>query len=109
MDTVESLLRAVLATVGRIAFPPPELARLVSPNIGGDKQLIAFNLCDGKTPQSEIGKKAGLDKGNLSRSISRWIEIGIIVRVGPEQYPMHIYPLSTDGPKTMRKIGKAHV
>lgn len=59
----------------------------------GKKQLVAYNLCNGRTPQTEVGKQAKLDKGNLSRSIAQWIEAGITVRVGEEQYPMHLYPL----------------
>jgi hypothetical protein len=47
-----------------------------------------------KTPQAEISKGARLDKGSLSRSISRWIEAGIVVRVGTDQHPLHVYPLA---------------
>ena len=93
MDTNEALLRAILATVARQAFPPDELTKLISPTAGGGKQFMAYNLCDGQTPQTEIGKKAKLDKGSLSRSISRWIEVGIVIRVGRDQNPMHLYPL----------------
>lgn len=93
MDTNDALLRAILSMLGRQAFPPAELQKIVSPASGGQRQIDAYNLCDGRTPQSEIGKKAKLDKGNLSRSISRWMEAGIVFRVGPDQYPMHIYPL----------------
>lgn len=93
MEMNETLLRAILATTARQAFPPDELAKIVSPNAGGEKQLMAFNYCDGQTTQAEVGKKANLDKGSLSRSISRWIEAGVLVRVGADQHPMHLYPL----------------
>lgn len=93
MNTTESLLRAILAMTARQTFSPRVLAKMVAPTAGGEKQLLAYNLCDGLTPQNEIGNKAKLDKGNLSRSISRWIEAGILVRVGADQYPMHVYPL----------------
>ena len=93
MDTNEALLRAILATVARQAFPPEKLVELIAPIAGGEKQLMAYNLCDGQTPQTEIGKKSKLDKGNLSRYISRWIEVGIVIRVGRDQNPMHLYPL----------------
>lgn len=89
----ETLLRAILATTARQAFPPDELAKIVSPNAGREKQLMAFNYCDGKTTQAEVGKKANLDKGSLSRSISRWIDAGVLVRVGADQHPMHLYLL----------------
>lgn len=96
MNVSESLLLAILATVAKQTFPPLELLKIVAPVAGGAKQIQAYNLCDGQTPQSEIGKKAKLDKGSLSRSISRWIEAGVVVRVGAEQYPLHVYPLSKE-------------
>ncbi len=102
MDTNETLLKAILATVARQAFPPAELAKLVSPNAGGEKQVMAYNLCDGQTPQTEIGKKAKLDKGSLSRSISRWIEVGIMVRLGNDQNPLHLYPLPKEYSKKVK-------
>jgi hypothetical protein len=103
MDSSESLLRAILATVARGAFPPGDIYKIVAPTLGSQKQLAAYNLCDGNTPQSEIAKKAKLDKGSLSRSIGRWIEAGIVVRVGEEQHPMHLYPLTNDALKPQRE------
>jgi hypothetical protein len=50
LDTSESLLRAILATVARAAFPPSHIYRIVAPVAGSDKQLAAYNLCDGKNP-----------------------------------------------------------
>jgi predicted transcriptional regulator len=104
-DTNESLLRAILATVARGAFPPADIYKIVAPVAGSDKQLLAYNLCDGRTPQAEIGKKAGLDKGSLSRSIARWIDAGIVVRIGKEQYPMHVYPVTKNSLKLVGKKG----
>ena len=53
--------------------------------------------------QAEIVVKAGLDKGNLSRSLARWIEAGIVVRIGREQYPLHVYPLTRESLKHLAK------
>jgi hypothetical protein len=63
MDMNESLLRAIFMAVGRSAFSPKEIYRVVTPHEGSDKQLAAHNLCDGQTPQSDIAKKVKLDKG----------------------------------------------
>lgn len=93
MDTNEVLLKTILAMVSRQTFPPAELSKIVSPNSGGQKQMEAYNRCDGQTPQAEIGKLSKLDKGSLSRSISRWIDAGVMVRIGPDQLPMHLYAL----------------
>jgi len=99
MNTSESLLKGILATVGRAAFPPETLFEIVAPTKGSAKQISAYNLCDGETPQAEIGKRTKLDRGNLSRTIARWIEAGIVIRVGPEGHPLHIYPL----PSSLKK------
>lgn len=93
MDTNEALLRAILATIARQTFPPAELTKIVSPKSGGEKQYHAYNLCNGHNSQAEIAKKVGFDKGSLSRSISRWIEAGIVLRVGADEKPLHLYPL----------------
>ena len=60
-----------------------------------EKQLRAFNLCDGSRTQAEIGKELGLDSGNFSKTINRWIDEGIVIRVGEkrEARPLHVYPL----------------
>jgi DNA-binding MarR family transcriptional regulator len=108
MDTNEALLRAILATVARKTFPPAELYKMVAPTAGSSKQLAAYNLCDGKTPQTEIGKRANLDQGNLSRSIARWIEAGIMVRVGRDEHPMHVYPLTKAASESTGGENKRH-
>lgn len=99
MNTSEELLKAILATVARKTFPPATLAKIVAPTSGSDKQLLAYNLCDGETPQAEICKKAMLDKGNFSRAVARWIEAGVVVRVGSEGLPLHVYPLTKSAMK----------
>ena len=101
MDTNESLLMAILATVARGVFPPAVIYKIVTPLAGSDKQLLAYNLCDGQTAQAEILKKTKIKQGNLSRSIARWVEAGIIVRIGKEQFPMHVYPLTKNDLKSL--------
>jgi hypothetical protein len=103
MDMNESLLRAIFATVGRNTFAQQQVYRLVTPYAASDKQLAAYNLCDGSTPQTEIAKKAKLDKGELSRALARWVESGIVVRVGPNQLPLHVYPLSKQALKLAKE------
>jgi hypothetical protein len=93
VNTTDALLKGILATVGRTAFPPDALYKVVAPTIGSAKQVLAYNLCDGETPQADIGKKAKLDKGNLSRTIAKWVETGVVIRVGAEGHPLHLYPL----------------
>lgn len=103
METNESLLRAIFSTVARTAFAPQEVCRLITPHGGSDKSFTAYNLCDGKTPQAEIVKKAKIDKGALSKALKRWIEAGIIVRIGTDQLPLHVYPLSKEALKAAQE------
>ena len=93
MNTTDALLKGILAAVGRSAFPPEVLRKIVAPTTGSAKQVMAYNLCNGETPQAEIGKRAKLDRGNLSRTITKWVEAGIVIRVGAEEHPLHLYPL----------------
>ena len=103
MEVNESLLRAILATVARSTFAPADVYSIVSPRKGSEKQLAAYNLCDGKTPQAEIGKKTGIDKSNLSRTIASWISAGIVVRIGVDQHPLHVYPLTKENLKIAKE------
>lgn len=99
----DTLLKELLATTGRMVFSPEDVLKIVAPTSGSEKQIDAFNLCDGDTPQGVICKKVGIDSGNFSRSISRWVEEGVMFRVGPDEYPLHIYPLNKQARK---QIGK---
>lgn len=103
MDMNESLLRAIFATVGRATFPPEKVYRVITPHGGSDKLLAAYNLCDGNTQQADIAKQAKLDKGAMSRALARWMEAGIVVRIGKDKLPLHVYPLSTDILKAVKE------
>ncbi|WP_342725656.1 MarR family transcriptional regulator [Bradyrhizobium sp. B097] len=100
---MDELLRGILATVARQTFPPQTLAKIVVGNNGSAKHLLAYNLCDGATPQTEICKKAKLDPGNFSRSLTRWIESGVVIRIGGERLPLHVYPLNKTDTAAERK------
>jgi hypothetical protein len=103
VDTTQALLKGILATVARTAFPPEALYKIVAPTSGSDKQVLAYNLCDGETPQTEISKKAKLDPGSLSRSVAKWVEAGVVIRVGADQLPLHLYPLTRSPAKSGKK------
>jgi hypothetical protein len=103
VTTSDELLKAILATVARRTFPPAALAKIVTPTVSSERQLTAYNMCDGETPQAEICKKTRIMKGNLSGLITRWVEAGVMVRIGPERLPLHIYPLSKSAMKGEEK------
>ena len=93
----EQLLRAILGMAARQAIPEGRLAQIVAKG-GGESQLHAFNMCDGEKSQGEIAKAASIDPGSFSRTVARWVEAGIVVRLGEgrEATLLHVYPLSRE-------------
>jgi len=57
----DALLRALISLVGRQTFPTEKLADVVLSRGAGEKQLQAFNMCDGTKGQGEIAKALGRD------------------------------------------------
>ena len=99
LTTSEALLRAILSMTARLAIPPAELIQVVAPKGGGgDAQLAAYNLCDGTKSQGEIAKEMKIDPGSFSRTVSRWTEAGVVIRLGepPNTKLLHIYPLTKE-------------
>ena len=99
VNTTGALLKGIFATVGRTAFSPDKLYKIVAPTAGSAKQLLAYNLCDGETSQAEIGRRAKLDKSSLGKTISKWVEFAIVIRVGADGHPLHLYPPTTKAKK----------
>lgn len=95
-NTTEQLLRVLIGVVGRVAVPEDRLRAVVrsSPK-SADKYAAAYNLCDGTRGVSEIARIVGLDQGNLSRVIIRWVDAGIAFRIGDDGRPVHLYRLGT--------------
>ncbi|MCT7374410.1 helix-turn-helix domain-containing protein [Chelativorans salis] len=106
MDNGEVYLRAMMSLVARQTFTPERLAEVVAPQ-SNLKSLEAFNLCDGTNTQKEIATKLGIDAGQFSRMIKRWIEEGILIRVTQEGNvkPVHVYPIPDRLLQNARKKG----
>jgi len=94
-ETIEALLRAVLSVTGRQVFPPDRLIEIVLSKGAGEKQLRAFNMWNGAKGQADIAKALKLDSGNFSRTVSRWIDEGIVFRLaeGRDAKLLHVYAL----------------
>ncbi|MEM7700354.1 MAG: MarR family transcriptional regulator [Pseudomonadota bacterium] len=101
MSSDEVYLRAILATVARQTFSVADILSHVAPRGNSEKQVLAYNLCDGTRTLTKIASEAKLDRGNLSKSIKRWIDAGIVIKVesGQEVRPVHVYPLPEAGIK----------
>lgn len=101
---LDSLLRCAIQVVGRIAIRPEQVGEILVVNATA-KQFKAYNLCDGTKTQGEVTKAAGLDSGNFSRTVARWVKSGVLFRLGSgkEAKLLHIYPLAESDFKLMRK------
>jgi len=92
------LLRAILSVCARGSIPPNKLQQIIMPSGSKEKQRLAYNLCDGTKTQGEIAKSLKLDAGNFSRTVGRWLEEGVVFRLGEgrEAKLLHVYPLTKD-------------
>jgi len=100
-NDTDTLLRAMLCTIGRSAFTVRQVYDLVNPKGRGAKQIKAYNLADGSKTQAQILSATKLDQGNFSRTVTRWIESGIMFRLGEgrESRLLHIFPIPSKPPK----------
>jgi hypothetical protein len=92
---VRDVLRPLVSLLGRSAFSQDDLFRLVAPKRGKTNLVKAFNLCDGTRTQADVRKLVKFDRGNFSRIVDRWIEAGILFRLGEgrEARLLHVYAL----------------
>lgn len=105
MSNSEAYLRAILGVVARNTIPPDDLASQVGVGSTKSKQIEAYNLCDGSLTQGEIAKKTGLDPGNFSRTMNRWVDDGLVIRTetNGQMRPVHLYPIPTASAKKLVK------
>jgi hypothetical protein len=90
---IEQLLRILIQLGARSGYPEDKVKDLISRS---PKQIVAYNLCDGNLTQRQVAKKAGLDEGNFSRTVARWMLAGVLFKLGEgrEAKLLHLYPLT---------------
>jgi hypothetical protein len=94
-----TLLKAILGMTARQAISVEDLIQTVVPKGSGEAQVEAYNLCDGTRSQGQIAKEVRLDPGNFSRTVARWVEAGIVMKLGDAKDGaplLHIYPIPKD-------------
>ena len=89
---LEQLLQCLIHVVGRAAVSEERVRQIVAT---GEKQVEAFNSCDGTLTQKEVVEKVGLDQGSVSRSMTRWVENGVAFWIGEgnDARLLHIFPI----------------
>lgn len=107
MDNSDVYLKAMMSLIARQTYSPEKLKDLVSSR-GTENLLRAFNLCDGSKSQAEIASELKIDPGNFSRTVSQWIDDGIVVKVGEGKNTklVHVYPLPDKLLKPNKKKAK---
>ena len=88
----EHLLGCLVQIIGRAAMPIDKVYEIVGRKT---KYQKAFNLCDGSKNLSDIAQKGGIDQGNFSRAVKRWVENGVVFPIddGNELRLLHIYSI----------------
>ena len=106
---LEWLLECLIHIIGRAAIKVEEVRQLVGTKEKyKEKYINAFNLCDGTLTLNKIAKKAGLDQGNLSRVVDRWVKNGIVFRYeeGNEVRFLHVFPIPENSKEKPNPRGK---
>jgi len=95
-EQTNQLLKILITLIGRTTFDEEQVKSIVAPNKNQVKQKKAYNLCDGTQTQRQIAKLVGLDEGNFSKTVKKWIEKGILYRVGEgkESKLLHVFPIN---------------
>jgi len=95
------ILKAIFNMTARTALTEDDIRKTIAPRKGQEKQIVAYNLCDGSRRQGEIAKKAGLDGGNFSKAITRWVAQGVLIKLGDgnDIRPLHAFPISVESSK----------
>ena len=104
-DKVFQLLSATFHVLSRSAIQMPQVRELIVT----EKNRQAFNYCDGSLTQKEIAKKLRIDQGQLSKTFKRWLEAGIVFRIGErtESRLLHVFPVPKEkGSSTRTKRKK---
>jgi hypothetical protein len=101
-EQLNELLQILVHVVARAAIPPASVREIVGL---GKKQIRAFNLCDGSLNQKDVSRKTKLDSGNFSRTVSRWVEQGVVFKLGESKQAklLHIYPIGKEPKKRKPK------
>ncbi len=96
MNEEKELLKGIFHLVGRIAFNEQKLIDIITSKKAGPKQVKAFNLCDGTKTLGEIAKESGIEPGNFSKTVNRWVSEGILVKLvdGKTVRPLHLFPVT---------------
>ena len=104
MENSQVYLKAMMSLVARQTFMPERLAEIVTP-VANARTYEAFNLCDGTRTQAEVVSALKLDAGNFSRTIKKWIDEGVMIRVTEDgkDRPVHVYPVPDRFIQTAKK------
>ncbi len=81
MDAAESAILEELKTVTALLKVTSHgtIGQLLNSELKGEKAARVYEASDGATPQTEVGRKAGVGQATVSRLWQRWKTIGLAV------------------------------
>lgn len=89
--------KIIIALLGKIAFPDNKLKSMIQKKSKKPNEILkAYNLCNGELTITEIAKQSGIAQQSLSEAITKWEQLGIIMRTGSELKPLHLYLILED-------------
>ena len=79
---------AVLKLLGRIAFKPDDIIKIVIFKKGAKSSAYVrgYNACDGKNKLKDIANIIGVQSGTLSPILKQWEEEGIVYKNEDDKY-----------------------
>ncbi|MFD9899868.1 MarR family transcriptional regulator [Mesorhizobium sp. NPDC059025] len=94
MENTQVYLKAMMSLIARQTFTPERLAEIVSP-AANSRAYEAFNLCDGTRTQTEISNALKIDSGNFSRTVNKWVDEGVLIRISDDNKDklVHVYQI----------------
>jgi len=90
LNSIKDQFDIIISLLARQTLDQKEIKETITKGARDKKRLITcFNLCDGKTPLTEIAKAGKMDPGNLSRQVESWENDGYVfkIRDGQKTFP----------------------
>jgi DNA-binding MarR family transcriptional regulator len=84
----------IISLLARIAFKNDDLKQVIQKGSMKPREiLVAYNLCDGKTPITTIARKAHIAQPSLTNAVAKWEQQGIALKKkdGGQVMPMRLF------------------
>ncbi len=106
-ESSQGISEVVITLLGRLVFPPDQLAKMVMKGKRTPAQYIkAYNLCDGNHGVTKIAKEIGVSIGTLSPILAEWKDTGIVYEVTKPGGTFYKRLYKLDAPKGIKVMSE---